>query len=91
MKITIITSDNSKYLYSIVPANNTIGYKSFLETIEGDRNMEFTLDTHRPMDSIIELKSLLNGQGLIIEHVESVEDWFHPEKEFKNLISKIEG
>lgn len=92
MKITFITNDNSKYLYKIIRDNNvSSGYKSWLETIEGNGNAEFSSDIHRPMNSIMMLKSILNEKGIIIEHVESVEDSFHPKESFIDLVSKIEG
>lgn len=90
MKITIKTNNNCKYIYHIKFEAHLNEYKSWLENIEGNCNITFTLQDTKPNESILELKSFLNNKGIIIEHVESVEEYSLP-KAFQEIASSIEG
>lgn len=91
MKITFKTNNNCKYLYHIKYKDTSKEYNSWLENIEGNCDIEFTLQDSKPIESILELKSFLNNKGIIIEHVESIQESFLPEEGFQEIASSIEG
>jgi hypothetical protein len=91
MEIKFNTTDGSQYLYKIVYSAGSPIYRSWLETIGGDRNAEFTLDSNTPYESIQCLKSILSDKGFVIEHFESIENSFEPRKHFQETLRQLEG